>query len=75
MTVLRVRYATLMRPPVPGSIPKEGLLEVKDIKGITPSGHPAWGWAEYDRFLTEQQIKEYELEYISKTNPIMEEQQ
>lgn len=58
------RYATLMRPPTPGSIPKDGLLEVKDIEGVAPSGHRAHGWAEYDRKLTDAEINDYELEYV-----------
>lgn len=58
------RYALLMRPPMPGAIPRQGLLEVKAINGICPSGHSAWGWAEYDRELTDEEIKHYELEYL-----------
>ena len=56
-----------MRPPMPGSIPREGLIEIKDIEGTTPKNHHAWGWAEYNRYLTEQEIKDYELEYIHST--------
>lgn len=62
--MLRVRYALLMRPPAPGAMPREGLVEMKDIEGHAPSGHHAWGWIEYDRFLTDQEIRDYELEYI-----------
>lgn len=62
------RYATLMRPPMPGGIPRRGLVQTKDIEGTTPKGHHAWGWAEYDRELSEQEIDQYELEYISKSN-------
>ena len=63
--MLIVRYALLMRPPMPGAMTKNGLLECRDIKGNTPSGHPAWGWAEYNRKLTDKEISDYELEYIS----------
>lgn len=64
--MLRARYALLMRPPMPGAIPRDGLLETKCIEGYTPSGHHAWGWAEYNRFLTDDEIRQYELEYVHK---------
>ena len=59
------RYATLMRPPQPGAIPRKGLVEIKDGEFFTPSGHHAWGWAEYNRSLTDDEIYEYELEDIT----------
>lgn len=59
------RYALLMRPPMPGAMPREGLMECREISGTTPGGHHAWGWAEYNRRLTEKEISDYELEYIS----------
>ena len=70
--MLRVRYALLMRPPQPGAIPREGLKEIKSIEGYAPSGHHAWGWAEYDRYLTDDEIKHYELEYVHSCRPIEE---
>lgn len=60
-----VRYAFLMRPPMPGAMPREGLIECKEIHGIAPSGHRAWGWADYSRRLTEKEVQDYELEYVS----------
>lgn len=68
--MLIVRYATLMRPPMPGAIPREGLLQIKDIEGYTPTKHHAWGWAEYNRYLTEEEIRHYELEYIHSANVV-----
>ncbi len=59
-----VRYAFLMRPPMPGAMPREGLLECKEIRGTAPSGHHAWGWADYDRQLSPEEIQNYELEYV-----------
>ena len=66
----RVRYATLMRPPQPGAIPRQGILEVCARTGIAPSGHHAWGWVEYDRELTEEEVKHYDLEYISSAEVV-----
>lgn len=68
--MLRARYATLLRPPAPGAVPREGLVECKAIEGYTPKGHHAWGWVEYDRYLTEDEIKHYDLEYVSQSHPI-----
>lgn len=59
------RYGLLMRPPMPGAIPREGLLGCREITGTSPSGHRCWGWAEYDRKLTDDEVQHYELEYIS----------
>lgn len=59
------RYAFLMRPPMPGAMPREGLMECREISGTAPSGHHAWGWAEYNRRLTDEEISHYDLEYVS----------
>lgn len=61
------RYGTLMRPPGPGAVPRRGLLQVKNVHQHAPSGHKTWGWAEYDRPLTDEEIEEYELEFIAVT--------
>ena len=65
-----VRYATLMRPPGPGAIPHNGLVEMKEISGTAPSGHHAWGWADYNRYLTDQEIRDYELEYVHSADVV-----
>lgn len=59
------RYALLMRPPMPGAVPRNGLIECQEIRGVTPSGRAAWGWAEYNRLLSDQEIASYELEYMT----------
>ena len=59
-----VRYAFLMRPPMPGAMPRDGLIECKEICGTAPSGHHAWGWADYSRYLTGDEISHYDLEYV-----------
>ena len=65
------RYATLMRPPGPGAVPRKGLIQTIGRHFNAPSGHFCWGAAEYDRQLTDEEISEYELEYI--TDNTMEE--
>jgi hypothetical protein len=62
------RYATLMRPPQPGAIPRNGLQGIHDGEFVTPSGHHAWGWVEYNRQLTDEEISGYELEEITGGN-------
>lgn len=59
------RYATLMRPAGPGSVPRQGLAACEDQLTIkTPSGHPAYSIADYDRKLTDKEVCDYELEFM-----------
>ena len=59
-------YATLFREPGPGAVPTEGLLYCKyernDFK--TPFGYFAYGSAVYNRELTQEEVENFELEYI-----------
>ena len=59
------RYGTLMRPPGPGAVPRKGLMQTIGKHFNAPTGHFCWGLAEYDRALTDEEINEYELEYIT----------
>lgn len=59
---MRIRYGMLMRPPGPGAVPKKGLLDMGFDEGYAPSGHHVWGWAEYDRKLSDEELSDYELE-------------
>ena len=63
-----VRYATLFRAPGPGAVPKDGLICCGYTRGTTPKGRLAWGWADYNRNLTEKEISDYELEYVYTLN-------
>lgn len=56
------RYYCKYRPPMPGAIPRAGLMHVEayDCKQSF-DGMAAWGYAEYDRPLTEKEINDYEL--------------
>lgn len=60
-------YATLLRPPGPGAVPRDGLLSCNSIEGITPSGHHAWGTVDYNRRLTPKEIAHYDLEHLYTT--------
>lgn len=60
----RYRYYTLYRPPMPGGIPKQGLLSIHEYEDrllVTSINRWAWGYAEYSRKLTEKEISDYEL--------------
>lgn len=56
------RYDLLMRPPTPGAIPIAGLVECREEVGISPSGHHTWGYAIYNRKLSDQEVYNWELE-------------
>lgn len=48
-------------------MPRKGLIQTIGRHFNAPSGHKAWGWAEYNRPLTDEEISEYELEFIAVT--------
>lgn len=56
-------YRCIMRPPVPGAIPKDGLSYIDDHEGYTLSGHHYWGTALYTRELTAEETDHYDLIY------------
>lgn len=56
------RYATLLRPPGPGAVPRDGLLQCGYSENLTPSGRRSWGWAEYDHHLSPEDVAHYDLE-------------
>lgn len=68
------RYYTRFRPPMPGAIPKEGLTQIasfdypQTFEGVC-GRVGAWGWAEYNRPLSEKEVDEYEL-VPSCNNPL-----
>lgn len=65
------RYYTKFRPPMPGGIPREGLLGTASYDWPQSfSGQGVWGWAEYDRELTAKEIDDYEL-VASRNNPLV----
>lgn len=57
-------YYMTQRPFSIGAQPKEGLVEVEDFdsrKHIEEIGRDAWSRIVYDRELTEQEVRQYEL--------------
>lgn len=56
------KYFFLMRPPAPGAMPIAGLIECHEEEGTAPSGHHTWGWALYNRKLSDQEVCNWELE-------------
>lgn len=57
------RYYTLYRPPSPGSVPP-GFVFQRTIDSrpyISEAGHTVWGIVDYDRRLTQKEIRDYEL--------------
>lgn len=56
-------YLCLMRPPCPGAVPREGLIQSDGRVGYSmSSGHHYLGRVVYDRELTEDEIRHYDLE-------------
>ena len=57
------RYYCLYRPPCPGAIPR-GMTKIvafDDKRHVDEIGRDAWGYVEYDKPLTAQQVIHYEL--------------
>ena len=65
------RYYTLYRPPMPGTIPRIGLkaIEYFNVRTDIEPGIRAWGFADYNRRLTVEEIAEYELSPSRKNPP------
>ena len=60
------RYATLMRPPGPGAVPRKGLVSTEGQHTTTPTGRFAWGVADYNRELNQEEVDDYELEFVEE---------
>ena len=55
------RYYLTQRPPAPGAIPRGSKNTVSFDTKQEVDGLEVWGYVEYDKPLTEQQISDYEL--------------
>ena len=71
-------YLCYMRPPMPGAIPTNGLVRIKNpldgvdsvtIKGVT---YNCWGYVIYDRPLTDSELQAYELKFLATRRTIGE---
>lgn len=70
MKTIVYRYYCRFRPPMPGAIPRQGLVRAFSYdQKQTFDGVGAWGFAEYDHPLTVQEISAYDLAE-SKNNPL-----
>ncbi len=66
MDAKKYGYYTLYRPPMPGAIPR-GAVEMEcldDNPYAEDIRHNVWGKVWYDRPLTDQEIRDYELKAI-----------
>lgn len=57
-------YYMTQRPAMPGTLPREGLTDVKELSPyvIIPSiGKGAYALITYDRKLTDREVDDYEL--------------
>lgn len=57
------RYYCLYRPPMPGTIPR-GAIAIKDFgdkQRVEEIGRDAWGYAEFQRELTDHEVLDFEL--------------
>lgn len=58
------RYYSVMRPVSPGTYPKNGCVAVHNYchpQHVETIDRTAWGFVEYDRMLTDDETKSYEL--------------
>lgn len=57
------KYYSYLRPIMPGAVPRDGLQEVHnfDDKILVKGQRGVWGYAVYNRELTETEKCEYEL--------------
>ena len=61
-------YVYLFRPPMPGAQPLDGLIETRDADDLEVRGRKQWGYAVYDRELTDKEITQYELMRIKPSD-------
>lgn len=54
-------YGYLFRPPMPGAQPRNGLKDMYEKEVTLPCGRSLWGYAIYNRRLTETEKADYEL--------------
>ena len=56
-------YYLTQRPAGPGCQPRKGLLDIEDLDNrfVPEIGRTAWSKVTYDRQLTDEEIRNYEL--------------
>ena len=63
---MKYMYYLIMRPPMPGALPRCGLYATMEQEGYTPSGRHYWGIAIYNRQLDQDELEQYEMEAEEK---------
>lgn len=61
---MTTKYYSIMRPFGIGTCPKRGLIDVENFdrrEFVKEIGRKAWGYALYNRELTEEEVRDYEL--------------
>ena len=61
MTMAEYIYKTLLRPPGPGAVPRDGLLWT-DCNETRSDNRHYWGHAVYSRKLTKEECEHYDME-------------
>ena len=61
MSITTYVYYFRLRPPSPGCQPKNGLVEING-ESITHNGREYWGYAVYNRELTDSELFGYDLD-------------
>ena len=59
-------YLCRMRPPMPGAVPRDGLLEVRYLTSEKGKLFQGWGIVTYDRKLTQEEADHYDLDLIER---------
>ena len=64
-------YLCHQRPPMPGAVPKAGLIETRNppdgVDEVVVDGvsYICWGYVVYDRPLTDKEMSDYELRFMA----------
>lgn len=61
---MRYRYWLTLRPAMPGTVPTRNLENIENFDRRVydeGAGRDVWGYVEYSKPLTDEQISEYEL--------------
>ena len=66
------RYFMTQRPPCPGAQPRRGLVNISELDpdSDTPGIGRAYALLEYDRELTEAEVRDYELTPADRPQPV-----
>lgn len=61
------RYALPYRPPMPGAIPRDGLVCAVDMDEFCEAvNHHVYGYAIYSRKLSTDELRQYEIEMVEQ---------